>query len=151
MSENTILGKDENIILKHDFMYSLAYFFIKSDMTLTSKRVICEVPNLLAFIPVGKNNVTYPLNSIAAVTLDTRLSFKALFIGMLLTLIGLSTFNYLFLLFFAGLFICLSSYKTTIVIQNSGGSSMPYLVSPLERAKAKDFINQVNITLADRT
>ena len=150
MSNNTILGKEESVILKHDFMYSIVYFFIKSEFILTNKRIICNVPNLFLFIPSGKNNVTYPLNNIAGVRLDTKVSVKSLLIGIIITLIGLSSLRSLFLLFLIGALIILSSFETIMVIQNNSGSSMAYPVSPFEKGKAQDFINQVNTTIADR-
>lgn len=131
-------------------MYSIIFFFIKSAFTLTDKRIICDVPNLLLFIPIGKNNITYPLNNIAGIRLDTKISIKSLLIGAIIALIGLSKLPSLFLLFFIGALILIGSFKTVMMIQNNSGASISYQVSPFDKAKAQDFVNQVNTTFANR-
>lgn len=59
------VANKETIITEENFMYSIPYFFINSKFKLTNKRIEGEVPNLLFFIPTGKDNATYPLNNIS--------------------------------------------------------------------------------------
>lgn len=148
------VANKETIITEENFMYSIPYFFINSKFKLTNKRIEGEVPNLLFFIPTGKDNATYPLNNISGVKISTKFYLKSFIIGFILSLIGLGAFSDSF---FAGLLttglglsILLNAFRTLLVIQNNAGSSMSYPVAPIERSKAQQFVNKVNDVIAER-
>lgn len=150
MSEQTFaLGKDEKIISKNILSLSLILFFIKSSFEITNKRLVGQVPNLVWIFPIGRNTVTYPLKNISGVRLDTKISFKSIAVGIILILIGLSKLSSLFIIFLIGIFILISSYKIFFVVQNNAGATMNYSVSPLEKAKSQQLINELNQIIAD--
>jgi len=150
MSEQTFtLGKDETIVSKNILSFSVILFFIKSSFEITNKRLVGQIPNLLWIFPVGKNTVTYPLKSISGVRIDNRFSFKKLIVGIILVLIGLSKLSSLFIILLLGIFILISSFEIFFVIQNTAGATMKYAVSPLEKAKAQQLINELNQIIVD--
>ena len=150
MSEQTFtLGKDETIVSKNILSFSVILFFIKSSFEITNKRLVGQIPNLLWIFPVGKNTVTYPLKSVSGVRIDNRFSFKKLIVGIILVLIGLSKLSSLFIILLLGIFILISSFEIFFVIQNTAGATMKYAVSPLEKAKAQQLINELNQIIVD--
>lgn len=144
----------ETVITEENFMYSIPYFFIKSKFKLTNKRIEGEVPNLLLFIPTGKDNATYPLNNISAVKISTKFYLKSFIIGVILSLIGRSWIDDSFFLGLImggfGILTVLNAFRTLVVIQNNGGSSLSYSIAPMERAKARNFANSVNNMVVER-
>ena len=138
----------ETTVCEKSFMYSLIYFFIKSKFTLTNKRLVADVPNLTLFIPVGSNNVTYPLKNISGVALNTRFKILMFLFGCFLGLAAIGGAPTLICIFISFLLI-VNAFQTEIVITNSAGHNMPYPVNALNKKEAQDFINQVNNTIAN--
>lgn len=153
MSEVTSATK-ETVVCEESFIYSISYFFIKSKFKLTNKRIEGDIPNLLWFIPTGKESATYPLNNISGVKISTKFYLKSFIFGLILASMGLSMFGDSFLrgLLFSGvgIFSILNAFRTLIVIQNSGGGNMSYAIAPNERLRAQEFVNKVNNIIADR-
>ena len=150
MSEQTFtLGKDETIVSKNILSFSLILFFIKSSFEITNKRLVGQIPNLIWIFPMGKNMVTYPLKNISGVRIDNKFSLKRFIIGIILILIGLSKLSSLFIVFLIGIFVFISGFEVFFVIQNTAGATMKYAVSPLEKAKAQQLINELNQIIVD--
>lgn len=149
MSEQIALGKNENVISNNILSYSLVLFFIKCTFDITNKRLVGQVPNLFWIFPIGTNNVTYPLKNIAGVKIDNKISIKRLIVGILLVLIGISKLSSLFIILLIGILLVISSYEIFLVVQNNSGASISYAVSPLEKSKAQQLVNELNQVIAD--
>ncbi|MHB8231932.1 MAG: hypothetical protein ACYDDB_03405 [bacterium] len=164
----TQLSKNENIIKEVSLKTSCSPFIPQSGYTLTNKKVIAVYANtFLGIIPTGKNEITYPLNKIAGMRIDTNFSIWVLLLGIIFCIMGLSAFNYgpIFGVLLAlvgvgfGILVILQAFKTLMVIQNSGGASISsgskasgaQTIIKSDRNKAKDFINEVNNILAEQS
>lgn len=143
------LAKDEEIIEEYDLSYSALFSFVKSNIGITNKRLVVTTPNTLGIIPIGKNNSTYPLNNISRVEMEHKISIKTLFIGLLIVVITLSDLKELFLLLLVGVGIMMGAIETSISIQNNAGRGIKCSISPLEKGKAKDLINELNKAIAN--
>ncbi len=145
---NTVLLKDEKEIKKTAFATNLLLFWLKADFTLTNKRVLWKAPNtLLGLIPLGKNNLSQPLNTIASVFSSTKFYFKRFILAIIFLVIAYSMSNILFLIL--GVVNLLNSYTATLVINNNGGKSLWCEVSIIDKSKVEAFVNEVNVQMAD--
>ena len=149
-----VLGKDEESIETKDFTTNLVLAWLKTNFTITSKRIVGYKPNtLLGLIPLGKVEVTYPLKNIASVGVSTKFHVKRFIFGIILVLIGLNTLGDSFLtgliLLLLGALPLLNSYTSTFNISNNAGQSHLIEISILEKSKVQDFVNSVNKTIAD--
>jgi hypothetical protein len=143
--KDLVLAKGENVASVFSLMASTLLFFLKATMTLTDRRLVTKRPTLLwGFIPVGSDAVTFPLQNVAGVRLTTRVSWKALCAGLVMTLL----FKKLGLLLGIGLMA--GAFATEIAITNAGGQAATFLVSVFERGKAKKMVDRLNLTLAER-
>lgn len=149
-----VLGKDEETIETKEFTTNLVLAWLKTNFTITSKRLVGYNPNtLFGLIPLGKVEITYPLKNIASVGVSTKFHFKRFFIGLLLFLTGISTLGSSILggliLLSLGALLLLNSYTSTLNISNSAGQSHMIEISILEKTKVEDFANTVNKSVAD--
>ncbi len=146
---NTVLLKDEKEIKKTAFATNLLLFWLKADFTLTNKRVLWKAPNtLLGLIPLGKNNLSQPLNTIASVFSSTKFYFKRFILAIIFFIFAFSS---PFPIFFSilGLMNLLNSYTARLVINNNGGQSLWCEVSIIDKSRVEAFVNEVNIQMAD--
>ncbi len=147
------LIKDENIIQTAIFRESYIPLIPKSEFTLTNKRIFGGFVNVLLWIiPTGSNQITYPLNQVAGVRIDTDFNIKELLIGLLLFVGGILTirdFLGIFLLLL-GVLAMLNSFKTLLVIQNASGASVAMQVIKADKDKVQEFVNNVNNVLAEK-
>lgn len=148
---NYALTKDESVIKEGSFMQSALLFFLKSNFVLTNKRLLGTYTNTFFIFPVGKNNVTYPLNNIAGVRLDTKTNIVLLIFGALLALGGIISLKASGIVSIVlGILLILASIKTIIVIQNTGGASMSHAIAPMDKAAANEFIQAVNNAIVEK-
>jgi hypothetical protein len=144
------LGRNESVVSSYQLAYSLILFFLKSQFSVTTKRFIAVVPNLFLFVPVGRQDVSYPLNNIATVACSTELRIKKLLGGTILALIGISMQSFLgFIVFFFGAIIAISSFQTVILIRNNSGARILYSIAPWESDRARKVVDELNQTIAD--
>ncbi len=149
------LPKDESIIQETSLRYSFILFFLRPSYVITNKRLVGEFYNLfLRIIPTGKDNITYPLNNVAGVQLSTNFSVKEFFLGLVIALVGLFSVSHLLffslILILIGIIAIINSFKTIIIFQNNSNTSISQQVLILDKNKAKEFINHVNNTIAER-
>ncbi|WP_156290979.1 hypothetical protein [Oceanobacillus salinisoli] len=149
-----VLGNDESVVKEDNFTTNLVLSWLKTNFSLTSKRVIGYQPNtLLGVFPLGKKEITYPLKNLASVSVSTKFHFKRLIIGLILCLIGLGMFGDSFLggliLLILGALPLLNCYTSAMAITNNAGQSHYIEMSILEKDKVQSFVNDVNISVAD--
>lgn len=151
---NVVLGKDEEIKKTENFTTNLVLNWLKTDFSLTTKRIIGYQPNtLLGVFPLGKKEITYPLKNIAGVGVSTKFHFKRFIIGLILVFIGFSMMGDSFLggliLLIIGALPLFNSFTSTLSITNNAGQSHLIEMSILEKDKVQDFVNKVNISIAE--
>lgn len=146
------LGKDENILQKHKFDYSIPQFFLKTHFWLTNKRVIVNAPTdlILGIINQGNETITYPLKQIAGIRNKKKYSY--LFV-ILTGFCLVSTIGALFSLnmgaIITGLFwtsvMAACSYKTSICITTTSGTEViRYSYVPWQTVNAKKLTKEIN-------
>jgi hypothetical protein len=146
------LGNDEMIIKEESFNSDVAVFWIRSNYTLTNKRIIGSVPNInFRFIPMGKNELSIPLKSISSVGISSKFQLKRLINGLIFLVIGgfLSILVIGIPIFLVGLVDVISPYHTSFSIVNNAGQRMEYKISNLQKNKAQDYVTQINIAIAN--
>jgi len=151
---NITLSKDEKLIREDLFTTNLVLFWLKTNFSLTTKRIMGYAPNtILGIIPLGKAEITYPLKNIAGVSSSTKFHFKRFIFGVILILIGIamvqdpSILSVVILLF--GAILLLNSYTSTFTITNNAGEAPVIELSILEKNKVKNFVAQINHQIAD--
>lgn len=141
------LAPDEKVIASGSFMLSNLLFFIHWQMSVTSKRLVGQVPNtILGIIPLGSTQVSYPLAAIAGVTSRTRYSAFWFIVGALLLLGGIGGRNAVVIIL--GVLALLASFRAEIAITNSGGGQIGHAVGYFGRSAASAFVQQVNSAIA---
>lgn len=154
---STVLANSESISREDTFTANLVLFWLKADYKLTNKRITGVTPNtLLGFIPIGKKQIAQPLKTIASVMSSTKFHPKRFVIGMIfLAIVGntineLESFDPMALFFFIiGAVNLANSYTSTFIISNTGGQNQTYEISILEKQKVKDFVDKVNLEIAE--
>lgn len=151
---NTTLNKDEKLIREDIFTTNLLLAWMKSVFSLTSKRIIGHTPNtLLGIIPLGRNEITYPLKNVAGVGCSTKFHLKRFIIGAILTPVGIamiqnpSVISICILLL--GALLLLNSYTSTFIITNNAGNAPIIELSILEKSKVQNFVAEINNKIAD--
>ena len=154
--EGVTLATGEELLGSGRFRVSNILFFIWWNMVVTNRRVVGRVPNtILGVIPLGFNQVSYPLANVAGVGVRRAYSVVLLVIGVFLILAGLSSFGSpsgsggggvgLLIL---GVLGVLGAFKNAIQVTNSGGDHISHGVSYFDRAAAETFVQQVNTIIA---
>lgn len=149
-----VLTNNETLIKSENFTTNLLLYWLKSNFAITSKRIVGDEPNtILGLIPFGKNEVTFPLKSIAGIIVSTKFNLKRFIFGLIFTLWGLGMISDSFIagiiLLLLGLLPLLNSLTTSIQITNNAGQSPTIQLSILEKDKAQKFAATINDTLAN--
>ncbi len=151
---DAVLAKDESIKDSGDFLISNIWIYLKLKLTVTNKRLVGQRPNtLLGFIPVGTENISYPLSNIAAVQTSTRVSMSYLILGLLFVLAGLGVGvdKGGWFLIVVGALLLLGSYQAQLNVQNSGGGTIRHRISVFNKSSAQAFAQKINTIIAERT
>lgn len=145
-----ILGADERSVEKNGFTSNLVLAWLKTNLSLTNKRMIGETPNtLFGLFPLGKKQITYPLRNISSVGVSTKFHIGRFFLGLVFfTGFGFATitniiYSALSIFFFA------SSYTTSLNITSNSGSNSFIEMSILEKEKAESFANKINKCISE--
>jgi hypothetical protein len=115
---------------------------------MTKENLEVISPKMFLFIPTGKEEDIYALNTISEISIATRSQTTSLILGFLLSYFAFDTFpisllwGWLFLLI--GISTVLNAYKTFIVIKDHTGEETSYSISYFERSKAETFVNKIN-------
>jgi hypothetical protein len=144
------LGRNESVVSNYQLAYSLILFFLKSQFSVTNKRLIAVVPNLFLIVPVGQQDVSYPLNNIATVACSTNLNVKKLLGGTILALVGVSMKSFLgIIILLFGIIIAVSGFETVILIRNNSGARIVYSIAPWESDRAREIVDDLNQVIAE--
>ena len=148
----TILATDEQIVNQEKFTSSLIIFWLKTEFTLSNKRIIGKYPRtLFGIIPLGNVEMTLPLKNIASVLSSTKFYFSRLFIGLIFVFVGFAMINSfgIFLLLF-GVLSILNCFTSTFVVSSGGATSSAVIeLSILEKSKVATFVSNINHRIVD--
>ena len=142
---NAESGKDETKITDAVFTTNLVFFWLKSKLCLTNKRLTGQVPNtILGFIPAGKSEIVHPVKSISSVGYSTKAHPRRLILGLLLLLFGLAIHSFGSLLYFLlGLIMLNNSYTTKFEVFTNTARPQGFEISILEKSKMEDFVTEI--------
>ncbi|WP_214483762.1 hypothetical protein [Bacillus sp. SM2101] len=149
-----VLGNDETVTSKENFTTNLVLSWLKTDFSLTNKRLVGFSPNtLFGVFPLGKNEFSYPLKNVASVGVSTKFHFKRFIIGLILVFMGLGAFDTSFfvglVLLAVGALPLLNSYTSRMIVTNNAGQAADIEISILEKDKVQQFVNRVNMGISD--
>ncbi|MFZ5855107.1 MAG: SHOCT domain-containing protein [Chloroflexota bacterium] len=152
------LAPDEAPLVGDRFMLSTIAFYLHTELVLTNRRLYAVRPNtLFGLIPIGTARSNFPIENIAGVTAGTRFDILGVLIGGLGVLVGFvalaapSIAIFGVLLVVIGLLLILGAPKQAIEVMNSGGGTIPFRVSVLERSRTVEFANLVSEAIARST
>ena len=142
---------DEQLVKEAAFTTNLVLFWLKTDFSLTSKRILGSVPNtLMGIIPLGKREFTYPLKNIAGVAISSKFHFLRFIIGLFLVSYGT---RYIIeggiFVIILGLLALLNSYMTVFSISNSAGQDSKIEISWTEKTNIQQFSELINNKIAE--
>lgn len=145
---------EENVVNSSEFTTNLMLFWLKAKFTLTTKRINGFTPNtILGLIPLGKNEITFPTNKIAGVSVSTKFHLSRLLIGGFVFLFGLGLLSKSFflaiLVILFGLGSLLNCYTSRLMITNNAGQSPNIEISILEKSKLQNFANEINDSIVN--
>lgn len=131
---------------------SLLTPYLKGELMCSSTRLVYKVPNtLLGLIPLGAEENTIPLKSIASVNTSTKLKLARLLIGLIFLICGLSSITSSLpaavILFLIAAILLAMSFPASLNVVNHAGGITSVTVSVLEKGTlqkfAKDLQNRV--------
>ena len=131
----------ETNVYRDQFSPSVLLFWLKSEMAVTSTRIMLNVPNtILGVIPVGGQKRDQPLKNIAEVGVSVRMSIKRLIVGLFMLMVATEAV----VLLIPALVILASVVRASIAVVNNGGGVAVTDVSIFEKAKLQKFADEVN-------
>lgn len=151
-----LLAPGENGLYSRSFRPNLLLFWLRDTYMVTNKRLALKCANtIFGFIPLGFEEKSIPMGSIAGVTSSfkvkpVRLLFAG-FLALVMLFMGLSTIaggsiGGLFLLLIGAFFgaIAANSIMASLSVTNNGGGVSELTVSILDKAALDDFKNKAN-------
>lgn len=145
------LADGETLVRNESFGLSIARFFMKTKLALTSERLSGESPNtLLWLIPKGANEFDYPLANVTAVGTCTTRSTSRLVVGLALVAAGLWNPGVFWFLAVVGALLLLTAFKAVLSVTNDALLNHNLEISLLDRGAAQSFVSQVSAAIAAR-
>lgn len=141
--ENLAVGETE--IASVSVRPSPLLFWLKVNLHASEKRIVGRSPNtFMGVIPVGSENLMFPLKQVAGLTVSTRVKPIRVIFGALLFIGGLSSFaKGGFLLALLGAALVVAGIQAVLVIQNTGGGTKAVSVSLLDKSAISNFASTV--------
>ena len=123
---------------------SLLTPYLKGELMCSSTRLVYKVPNtLLGLIPLGAEENTIPLKSIASVNTSTKLKPARLLIGLIFLICGLSSITSSLpaavILFLIAAILLAMSFPASLNVVNHAGGITSVTVSVLEKGTLQKF------------
>lgn len=126
----------------------------KASYRLTNKRLVAsKTKTFLGLFPIGSSESTYPLGNISSVAIGTHFKFSSFLVGSILALLGVATLakGIGIIVFIIGVAVLVGSLRGAFIIGNNAGQSMSHMIYFTARGEAKQFVEQVNSVIANRT
>lgn len=135
----------ETNIASERFSPSVLLFWLKTEMHVSSQRVMTRYPNtILGLVPLGYNAGSIPVRNIAGVSTQVKFSLWRALLGLVVVIIGLAVSTPLnVILILVGVLMLVNSMWAALLIQNNGGTYHIVAVSVLEKAKIEAFGREI--------
>jgi hypothetical protein len=146
-----MLAPGEQGLYSRSFRPNLILFWLRTTLLVTNKRIAVKGPNtILGVIPLGYEERSMPIGSVAGVTANVRVRLGRLVLFGLLALAcfvwtfsdGFSFLGFLFTLIFAAL--AANAILNSLTITNNGGGTSDATVSILDSAALSEFKDRAN-------
>ena len=144
---NIKLSKDEELLNSVKLTTNLLLAWLKTDFSLTNKRIISTKPNtVLGLFPLGKDEISYPLQNIASVAVSTKFHLSKFIFGFLFLIITLNLGYQLtaFICFAISLVLLFNSFTSKMIVVNNAGQLVHVEISILEKSKVDYFVSSLN-------
>jgi hypothetical protein len=156
LPEGVVLAPGETVAAAGEFKVSNILFFLRWRMAVTNRRLIGRTPNtILGIVPLGSNQVSYPLANIAGVATRRGYSVISFLIGLILLVGGFgstsgpnSSPGLGIVLIILGLLALAATIRASIQVTNNGGQKIAHGIAFSDRSAAQSFVNKVNTTIA---
>jgi hypothetical protein len=127
--------------------------WLRSSLVLTDTMVSGTTPStIFGLIPAGTNNISQPLNRVSRVQVSTGINGARFLIALILLLMAFLMLNGSMVLMVIVILIAVAalatSYRTELIIADSGGGTQQVSVSPLDKEAVQRFADSVNQRLA---
>lgn len=153
-STDIMLAPGEQGLYSKTMKPNIVLFWLRTTMMVTNKRIAVKEPNtILGIIPLGFEERSMPMGSVAGVTSSFKVRTGRLIVGVLLTLLFLTMLGssesagsafLSFILTVLGVTLVLASLVSTMKVTNNGGGESEVSVSFLDKAAMEDFKNKAN-------
>ena len=132
---------------------SLITFWLRSNLTVTDTMVNGSAPNtIFGVIPLGRNDISQPLNRVSRVQVSTKMAASSLLLGAIFVLLALVAGSGASALWWVLAIVAVaSSYRAELLITDNGGGTQQVSVSPLDKDAVQSFAAEVNQRLASQT
>ena len=137
------------------YMTSLLTFYLKGEIETDQNFVAFKEPTtILGLIPMGSNTQVVPVDQIASTSVNTRLNFGRLLLGLILLIgaIWLMRFSFLLalLLFLIAACCIINAFEISLTLFNTAGQQKLIRLLIFEKGKADYAAFQINEMIANR-
>ena len=144
----------ETVIARQSFSPSPVLFWLKTELSVTEKRITGRQPNTFAgVVPLGSAEVLFPLKQVSSISVDTQIKPVKMLLGVVMVIAGLSMFGDSF---FAGLLVLLigavlfmSGLTCALTVTNNAGVKNEVIATLFEKNKLQGFVAQAQRHLID--
>ncbi|WP_406832487.1 hypothetical protein ABEG17_06595 [Pedococcus sp. KACC 23699] len=148
------LAAGETVIARESFSPSPVLFWLKTEMTVTEKRISGRQPNTFAgIIPVGASQILYPLKQVSSIGVETRVRPIRVAVGAILALAGLltlgSSVGAALMLIVIGALLFLGGLRAAMAVTNNAGNTSYVTVTLFEKARLEAFASRAAGHLLD--
>lgn len=152
-----MLTPGEQGVFSRKFRSNLLLFWLPTTMVVTNRRIAIKYLNtFLGAIPIGYEERSIPMGSIAGVTTSRQVKVPPLLIFGIISLIGIVVFfnsigngsgggiigGLLLAVIFGAL--AANAVRSGIIFTNNGGGTSDVTVSPLDSGSLEEFKNKAN-------
>jgi hypothetical protein len=144
----------ETTISREQFSPSPVLFWLKTELSVTEKRITGRQPNTFAgVVPLGSSEILFPLKQVSSISVDSRVKPLRMLIGAVLFVAGLATFGSSFLgalvLIVLGAVLFVGGLRVALVVTNTAGVTSDVCVTMFEKVRLEAFASQAKAHLLD--
>lgn len=147
----TTFAQGETLVRNESLGMSIARFFMKTKLALTSERLAGESPKTsFWFIPKGAAEFNYPLADVTGIGIYTTRRTLRLVAGLALLVGGLWNLQGLWIFSILGALLLLTAFKAVLSVTDDTLLNHNLEISLHERGTAQSFVDQVKAAIAAR-
>ena len=144
----------ETVIARESFSPSPVLFWLKTQLSVTEKRITGRQPNTFAgVVPLGSSEVLFPLKQVSAISVDTKVKPVRMLLGVVLVITGLSMLGSSFfgalLVLLIGAVLFASGLSCAMTVTSNAGVKNEVVVTLFEKNRLQAFAAQAQRHLID--